>query len=71
MITKPAKLKYISVSSSAGIVPVISVDFVKRMKMYVCSWWSSFAMALNFAENRPQGAWRRSALCDVPVFIFM
>ena len=28
-------------------------------------------MALNFAENRPQGAWRRSALCDVPVFIFI
>ena len=23
------------------------------------------------AENRPQGAWRRSSLCDVPVFIFM
>ena len=28
-------------------------------------------MALNFAENRPQGGWRRSALCNVPVFIFM
>ena len=28
-------------------------------------------MALNFAENRPQGAWRRSALCDVPVFMFI
>ena len=28
-------------------------------------------MAVNFAENRPQGAWRRSALRDVSVFIFM
>ena len=71
MITKPAKLKSISVSSSAGIVPVISVDFVKRMKMYVCSWWSSFTVAWNFAQNRPQDAWRRSALCDVLVFLFM
>ena len=71
MITKPAKLKYISVSSSAGVVPVISVDFVKRMEIYVCSWWSSLAMALNFAENGPQGARRRSALFDVPVFLFM
>ena len=28
-------------------------------------------MALNFAENRPQGAWRCSALYDVSVFIFI
>ena len=28
-------------------------------------------MALNFAENGPQGAWRRSRLCDVLFFILM
>ena len=33
------------------------------------SWWSSFTVKI--AGNRLQGAWRRSALCDVPVFIFM
>ena len=26
-------------------------------------------MALNFAEKRSQGEWRRSALCDVPIFM--
>ena len=25
-------------------------------------------MALKFIENRPQGAWSRSAPCDVPVY---
>ena len=35
------------------------------------SWWSALAVALNFAENRPQGDWRCSAFCDVPVFVFM
>ena len=38
---------------------------------WVFSWRSSLAVALNFAKNRPQGAWRRSVLCYVPVFIFM
>ena len=28
-------------------------------------------MAWNFAENRLQGAWRCSELCDVSVFIFI
>ena len=48
---------------------------VSRMSSYhlswVFSWWHSLAVALNFAENRPQGAWRRSILCDIPVFIFI
>ena len=35
-------------------------------------WWcSSLAVALNFVENRTQGAWRRSILCDVLVFTFI
>ena len=32
---------------------------------WVLSWRKLLAVALNFVENRPQGAWRRSALCDV------
>ena len=32
------------------------------------SWWISLAVVLNLAENRSQGAWRRSALCNVPRF---
>ena len=48
---------------------------VSRMSLYhlswIFSWRSLLVVALNLAENRPQGAWRRSALCDVPVFNFM
>ena len=28
-------------------------------------------IALNLADNKPLGAWRRSAPCDVPILIFM
>ena len=35
------------------------------------SWRSSLAMALNLVKNRPHRVWRRSALCDVSIFIFM
>ena len=41
---------------------------------WVFYWWSSLAVAFNFAENRTQGAWRLSACSarsDVPAFIFM
>ena len=32
--------------------------------MLVFSWWSLLAVVLNFAENRPRGALKRSALCN-------
>ena len=43
---------FIAVTSEQNVFVAPQLDFF-------C--WSSMAVALNFAENRPQGAWRRSA----------
>ena len=42
--------------------------FVAPQLDFFC--WSSMAVALNFAENRPQGAWRRSAYLRCSRFDF-
>ena len=53
---------FMAVASGQNVFVAPQLCFIQR---------SSLAGALNFAENRPQGAWRRYALYDVSVFNFM